>query len=164
MLTCSSGQDDDVRRSEVRAPSVVAPLEVGDLVAYGSGLERELALTGAAVVALRRARDPNERAVLAAGADPVRIGLEGARAAGLTADRYRRLVGEVDSILLGLAGADPARAVGRLLSARAKSRFATIAPRLDSLRVALVVLRARVAAEAARSCTERRRLVPESVC
>jgi hypothetical protein len=78
---------------------VFAPLEVADLEAYRSGLERELNLTRAAVAAFRRAFGADERAVLAAGADSDRTSIEGARAAGIPLERYRYLVGVVDALL-----------------------------------------------------------------
>jgi hypothetical protein len=169
LWSCRPGGDAALRRANGSPPPVAVPLAPADLVAYGRGLERELVLNRAALDALRRTRDPDERAVLVAGADRTRTALEGARAAGLTAGEYHRIVVAVGAFLVARTDTAgelrrPDEIPGGWLSERAESLAVWMAPRLDSLRVALVVLRSRVAAEAARRCGEREPSVPELAC
>ena len=104
------------------------------LAAYESGRRRELDLTVAALSLIACASTANEHAVAVAAAATDHIETEGARVAAMRLSDYRALVARVDSQLV--------------LDAR--SRVPNLTPRLahhlDSLRVALVVMRARVAA------------------
>lgn len=121
-----------------------------DVAAYRRGVTRELALVRAAVAALRRTGSSDERAVLAAGATSERTVAEGARAAGLPLNRYRRLVAVVDSLLLTKADSTmggPARE-GRV----GPAPLGAVAGVLDSLRIELVVARSLLLAEGARPC------------
>ncbi len=141
-------------------------LGTAELMAYGSGHEREAALARAALAALRRARGEEERAILIAGADTLRTLLEGARAAGVRAPRYRRIVSAVDSLLLSREGGrarSPVRSNPRL-TPQAESLASWILPRLDSLRIELLVLRSRLAAETSRRCGAGRPQLAERPC
>ena len=115
---------------EVRS-SARPGLSASDLTAYERGRRREIELTRAALELVRQAGSPAQHAVMEAVADPDHMATDAARGAGLTPEAYRAMVGRVDSVLV------------------AESSLATdaSAQRLDSLRVALVVLRSRLAAE-----------------
>lgn len=121
-----------------------------DVAAYRRGLTRELALVRAAVAALKRTGNPDERAVLAAGAASERTIVEGAQAAGLPLERYRRLVAVVDSLLLTKADSV---AGGAVREGRAgPAPLGAVAGVLDSLRIELVVARSLLLAEGSRAC------------
>ena len=166
MLSCRQGGDSLLLRTRRGRLTAAAPLVVADLVVYGTGVEREAALTRAALTAMRRTGDPNERAVLAAGAEPGRTSLDGARAAGVPLARYRQVVAAVDSLLVERETRERAgREVGAApLSAQTESNSIWAVPRLDSLRVELVVLRSRLAAELARPCRPGRSMPAPTPC
>jgi len=124
---------------------VAGPAEAGLIngTAYRRGVARELALVRAALAALRRTGSSDERSILAAGAAGDRTIVEGAQAAGLPLDRYRRLVAVVDSLLLMNVARD-APAGPAALGAESGA--------LDSLRIELLVARSLLLAEGARPC------------
>lgn|GEM_PF-3891243 len=124
-----------------------------DVEAYRRGVAREVALVRAAIATLRRTGDADERAVVVAGAAVERTSVEGARVAGLPLDRYRQMVGLVDSLLLARgAAADPAATTVPGRPAVGVVPLVGVAASLDSLRVDLVVARSRLAAESGRRC------------
>lgn len=114
-------------------PTRTAPrssLTAGELRSYTEGRRREIELTGAALALLSCTSNPDQRTVLIAGAAPDHAEGDAAVRAGLGVADYRRLVAHVDSIL---------RAVSDQPDSQTR--------RLDSLRVELAVLRARIGAE-----------------
>lgn len=114
----------------------------GELAAYERGVRREIRLTEAALRLLECAPSPEQRAAVRLLSGSGQIVSGGARAAGLDSVPYGLLVSRVDSELRerGRAGA-----------------FSLDAGRLDSLRVRLVVLRTRLAGEAAQRFDARSR-------
>jgi hypothetical protein len=119
-----------------------------DGAAYRRGVTRELALVHAALAALRRTGNPDERSVLAAGASSERTVRDGAQAAGLPLERYRRLVAVVDSLLL--TKADATADGGAPGGGAAVPSLGVAMGALDSLRIELVVARSLLIAEGAR--------------
>jgi hypothetical protein len=120
------------------------------MLAYQRGKTREIALATTALAVMRRTRDPNARVIVAAGTGEAQLEIAGAEAAGIPVSRYRQLVVEVDSLLAegdGQVGGGPAAAMATI---RTRAAWA---PRLDSLRVQLTVLRSRLAAESERVCS-----------
>src|SRR4051812_19684665 len=110
-------------------------LDSNDVAAYERGRRREIELTSAALELLAQARSPQQHAVIEGAADAERITTAAAKASGLDPNDYRMLVRRVDSTLIG--------------ARRAPTDLT--ASRIDSLRVALVVMRSRLAAEMAQS-------------
>lgn len=94
--------------------------------AYAEGRGREIEFTDAALAMLACATTPDQRSVIAAGATPDHAEIAAAGGAGMRVADYRTLVVRVDSVLRG----------SRELDVRVRH--------LDSLRVQLTVLRARM--------------------
>jgi hypothetical protein len=101
-----------------------------ELLTYERGQRREIELTRAALQLVRQSNTAAQYVVLQSAADPRNMRADAARALGLTSDEYLRVVRHVDSAL----------------AADANGTAASV-QHLDSLRVALVVLRSRLAAE-----------------
>lgn len=116
------------------ATSAMAQAPLAD---YEAGRSRELTLTLAAISLIACAPSAEQRAIAAYAAEPDHIQAEAAHFAGLRVAEYRVLIAQVDSQLIRLPQGEAIR--GLTVSA---SR------RLDSLRVALLVARARVNAMA----------------
>jgi hypothetical protein len=135
------------------APAVTASaaraLEVEDMAAYERGKMREIALANTALTVMQRTRDPNARAIVAAGAGEEHLDSAGAEAAGIPVRRYRQLVVQVDSVLLK-GEEDPGGEASTQTAAQTRAAWL---PRLDSLRVQLTVLLSRLAAESERVCS-----------
>jgi hypothetical protein len=110
-------------------------LDANDVGPYERGRRREIELTGAALELLEQARSPQQHAVIESAADAERITTAAAKASGLGPAEYRSMIRRVDSTLIG---------AGRVWTELP-------AARIDSLRVALVVLRSRLAAEMTQS-------------
>ena len=123
-----------------------------EMVVYERGHLREIELTRAALQLVRQSSSDAQHAVLESATDPSHMQSDAARALGMTPDDYARIVRHVDSALL----ADTSSA-----------GFAS-AQHLDSMRVTLVVLRSRLAAEVAepynaiRASRSRPQLAPRS--
>jgi len=112
---------------------VAARLMPSEVIAYERGRLREIELTRAALQLVRQSRSDAQYAVLQSVADPVHMRSDAARALGITPDEYAQLVRRVDSALL----------------VDTNEAAVASAHHLDSLRVTLVVLRSRLAAEVA---------------
>jgi hypothetical protein len=111
---------------------------VGDLLAYGRGMTREVALARSAVATLRRLCGGDERALMVLGSAPDHLEAEGSVAADRSPAQFRRLVAEVDSLLIaGALTGDSSWVKALGPEAPALPRLAV---RLDSLRVERAVL------------------------
>jgi hypothetical protein len=117
---------------------------VGDLLAYGRGLTREVALARSAVAALNRLCTGDERALVVLGSAPDHLEAEGSVAADRSPAQFRSLVAQVDSLLIaGALTGDSSWA--RALGPEAPP-LPRLAVRLDSLRVERAVLRSTLGA------------------
>jgi hypothetical protein len=115
----------------VPGASVPAQAQVSgqDAISYADGRREEIRFTDAALAMLACASSRDQRAVLAAGASPDHAERTAAARVGLKTTAYHALVMRVDSAL------------------RQSSELDATTRRLDSLRVRLAVLRARMNAE-----------------
>jgi len=147
LLLSACGRREAVRAAPVDArAATAAPLGGAVLDAYRLGRRREIALSEAALRLLRCAGSAAEHAVVQEAAGAGVIAADGARATGMDLAQYTSLAARVDSLLVarrdglgpdaGPAGGDP-------------SLPDVVATQLDSLRVRFVVVRSRLAAEAA---------------
>lgn len=120
------------RRATPEPRAGAAPrLSRGDVTAYELGRRREIELTRAALELVQHTGSAAQHSVMEAAADPDHMTVDAARVSGLRVEEYRSMVSRVDSALV----------LDSSLSTDASAR------RLDSLRVALVVLRSRLSAE-----------------
>jgi hypothetical protein len=117
--------------------SARAALAQSPVSRYETGRRRELELTAAALGLIVCAPSADQRSVAAGAAASDHIESDAAREADLRVSDYRLLVSRVDSQLLATPPHPPVRDLTPAL-----------ARRLDSLRVALVVARARLSTEA----------------
>jgi hypothetical protein len=146
VLGAECGPERTVPPDSPHLATSAAPFTDADVRAYLVGRRREIDLTNAALVLLPCAVTPEQRAVLEAGATTDGVEPDAAAKAGLALASYRRLTGRVDSALVpSVGGRDSATHLTDPLFAA-----------LDSLRVRLVVLRARVNAEMAQPIHVRR--------
>lgn len=137
VLACAA--DSPTPLTQAAALNQPSQLTNAEVRAYATGRRREIELTGTALQMLSRTGNAAQRAVLSAGAAADHVEQEGAATAGMRVAEYRLLVARVDTLLrlsLSLSGPDTSvRLAGSAMH------------RLDSLRVELTVLRARVNAE-----------------
>lgn len=148
VAACRAGESVPAERPKMAVAA--QPVSAEELAAYEAGRRQEINLTAAALALLDCANSAEQQTVLAGAGATDRIERDAAADGGMRVSDYHRLVSRVDSVLQRQTSA-PGAAGPRIQVPQAR--------RLDSLRVQLMVLRTRVAAEVSQPFHTRRSAV-----